>query len=321
MRWQWCILIEVAASLIYAPLPPAVVGFACGGAAGALGAACVYPFDFVKTILQTKEGARRYSSGVEALCTVANEQGPVAYRGLGTQIAGVAPEKAVKICMNDLARAHIAAACGGTLPLVGEIAAGCVAGCCQVVVTNPLEAVKIRLQTCPSGSAFDVLHDLGIAGLYRGAGSCMLRDGMFSCILFPLYAHIKGALELDAAGHEEVLMLALAGLLAAAPAAALSTPLDVVKTRIQAARSGANEGCARTDLYIGSPIPGAAPIPQHEAVQAHPFDAARAIVQESGMGALFSGCVERVLRSAPQFAVTLSCADLLKRSAAAHGWL
>ena len=49
--------------------------------------------------------------------------------------------------------------------------------------------------------------------------------------------------------------------------------------------------------------------------------AAAAIAADEGMDVLFDGALERVLRSAPQFAVTLSVADMLKAAAAAHGWL
>ena len=42
-----------------------------------------------------------------------------------------------------------------------------------------------------------------------------------------------------------------------------------------------------------------------EELRMSPVAACLLIMREEGAGALFSGCLERVMRSAPQFAVTL----------------
>jgi solute carrier family 25 aspartate/glutamate transporter 12/13 len=58
----------------------------------------------------------------------------------------VAPEKAIKLAMNDLVRSRWKDAKTGETPLWAEILAGGSAGGSQVLFTNPLEIVKIRLQ-------------------------------------------------------------------------------------------------------------------------------------------------------------------------------
>jgi len=366
---------------VHVSVPPAVISFACGGLAGALGAAVVYPVDYLKTQLQTEEGGQKYRDGLDAFRSIVDEKGPMGlYRGLLPQICGVAPEKALKIFVNDAAKVGIAGACGGVLPVAGEALAGFTAGCCQVVVTNPLEAVKIRLQTSSEGSAMDVVQDLGWSGLYNGATACMLRDGTFSLMLFPLYAHAKewlgavdgaGVAGVGAGGEMNIfvaaLSLGLAGLVAAAPAAALSTPLDVIKTRVQATASSTSKPSAvpaelssadvlglsnnnnnnnnnddiimndetSMDIMVddsGAIIATAPPIinnlnnnnnnnSRNNNNNLSVLDACQHVIRTEGMEALFSGWLERVLRSAPQFAVTLSCADLLKHTAHAHGWM
>jgi solute carrier family 25 (mitochondrial aspartate/glutamate transporter), member 12/13 len=40
-------------------------------------------------------------------------------------------------------------------------------------------------------SAITVVKELGLFGLYKGVGACLLRDIPFSGIFFPAYAHIK----------------------------------------------------------------------------------------------------------------------------------
>ena len=80
-------------------------------------------------------------------------------------------------------------------------------------MTNPLEAVKIRLQTSRKQSLADVLSELGVRGLYRGAGACVARDATFSAVLFPTYYHAKQLLLVDtvasSSGLDGALALAL----------------------------------------------------------------------------------------------------------------
>uniref|UniRef100_A0A8C1R913 Solute carrier family 25 member 13 n=1 Tax=Cyprinus carpio TaxID=7962 RepID=A0A8C1R913_CYPCA len=163
--------------------------------------------------------------------------------GLVPQLLGVAPEKAIKLTVNDFVRGKTMKK-DGSIPIPAEILAGGCAGGSQVIFTNPLEIVKIRLQvageitTGPRVSALSVIRDLGFFGLYKGAKACFLRDIPFSAIYFPCYAHTKAALT-DEDGRVGPGRLLLAGVLAGMPAASLVTPADVIKTRLQvAARAG-----------------------------------------------------------------------------------
>lgn len=113
-----------------------------------------------------------------------------------------------------------------------------------MLFTNPLEIVKIRLQVAGeiAGAAkiraLSVMKDLGVFGLYKGASACLLRDAPFSAIYFPTYAHLKANFA-DENGYNHPLTLLLAGMMAGVPAAALVTPADVIKTRLQVvARQG-----------------------------------------------------------------------------------
>lgn len=81
-----------------------------------------------------------------------------------------------------------------------EVIAGGCAGGSQVIFTNPLEIVKIRLQVAgeiAGGAkvrALDVVKELGLFGLYKGAKACLLRDIPFSAIYFSAYAHTKASM-------------------------------------------------------------------------------------------------------------------------------
>eukprot|EP00088_Acartia_fossae_P001026 TRINITY_DN10389_c0_g1_i3.p1 TRINITY_DN10389_c0_g1~~TRINITY_DN10389_c0_g1_i3.p1 ORF type:complete len:695 (-),score=135.35 TRINITY_DN10389_c0_g1_i3:366-2450(-) len=273
--------------------------FALGSIAGATGATAVYPIDLVKTRMQNQRtgsyGELMYRNSFDCFKKVLRHEGfSGLYRGLVPQLMGVAPEKAIKLTMNDFARDKLRQANGGNLPYWAEMIAGGCGGASQVMFTNPLEIVKIRLQVAgeiaggAKISAWSVIKDLGFFGLYKGSRACFLRDIPFSAIYFPAYAHLKPAFA-DENGYNSPLSLLTAGAIAGMPAASLVTPADVIKTRLQVvARAGQT-------TYTGV------------------LDATRKIYAEEGFAAFWKGAVARMCRSSPQFGVTLVTYELLQR--------
>lgn len=275
--------------------------FTLGSIAGATGATAVYPIDLVKTRMQNQRtgsyiGELMYRNSFDCFKKVIRHEGVTGlYRGLVPQLMGVAPEKAIKLTVNDLVRDQIRDNKTGQIHIVGEVLAGGCAGASQVMFTNPLEIVKIRLQVAgeiASGeriSAINVVRDLGFFGLYKGARACLLRDIPFSAIYFPAYAHLKPRFA-DDTGYNSPLSLLVAGAIAGCPAASLVTPADVIKTRLQVvAREGQTS-------YNGL------------------LDATRKIYAEEGFRAFWKGAVARMCRSSPQFGVTLVTYELLQRA-------
>ncbi|XP_014484422.1 PREDICTED: calcium-binding mitochondrial carrier protein Aralar1 isoform X8 [Dinoponera quadriceps] len=223
--------------------------FVLGSIGGAVGATAVYPIDLVKTRMQNQRtgsfiGELMYRNSFDCCKKVIRHEGFFGlYRGLMPQLMGVAPEKAIKLTVNDFVRDKFMDK-NGNLPVYGEILSGACAGASQVIFTNPLEIVKIRLQVAgeiAGGSkvrAWTVVKELGLFGLYKGARACFLRDVPFSAIYFPMYAHTKARMA-DEGGYNTPLSLLASGAFAGVPAAALVTPADVIKTRLQVvAREG-----------------------------------------------------------------------------------
>ncbi|KAF9174136.1 mitochondrial aspartate-glutamate transporter agc1 [Mortierella sp. AD011] len=280
-------------------------GFLLGSISGAVGATVVYPIDLVKTRMQNQRskvvGELLYKNSIDCFKKVIKNEGVLGlYRGLGPQLVGVAPEKAIKLTMNDLVRRFLSDK-NGNITLPGELIAGGVAGGSQVVFTNPLEIVKIRLQVAgeaaktlegaPRTGAITIVRNLGILGLYKGASACLLRDIPFSAIYFPVYAHLKKDLFKEGPEHKLTIgELLIAGAVAGMPAAYFTTPADVIKTRLQVeAKKGQS-----TYNGIG--------------------DAARKIYREEGFRAFFKGGPARIFRSSPQFGTTLMVYEVLQRA-------
>lgn len=109
------------------------------------------------------------------------------------------------------------------------------------LIRVPTEVVKSRQQTSAYGrissvAAFkQVLATDGIAGLYRGFGSTIFREIPFTCIQFPLYEYVKHSMA-GARKEPTWWQAAGAGTVAGSIAAGMTTPLDVIKTRVMLAK-------------------------------------------------------------------------------------
>uniref|UniRef100_A0A8D0UEX4 Solute carrier family 25 member 13 n=1 Tax=Sus scrofa TaxID=9823 RepID=A0A8D0UEX4_PIG len=111
--------------------------FGLGSVAGAVGATAVYPIDLVKTRMQNQRstgsfvGELMYKNSFDCFKKVLRYEGFFGlYRGLLPQLLGVAPEKAIKLTVNDFVRDKFMRK-DGSVPLAAEIlAGGCGAKAC-----------------------------------------------------------------------------------------------------------------------------------------------------------------------------------------------
>lgn len=209
----------------------------------------LHPLDYVKTNMQSplKNTTRPSSVSIikETLQNTSNRwAGGLFYRGLLPPLLLLTPEKCLKLAVNDALREGLYQSMEIPPSLPIESFVGACAGACQVLITNPLEITKVRLMTAtssPTNTTFqNIVKNLGVAGLYRGAAACLYRDMMFGGIYFPLFSYLKTKL-VQRQQHNHVgqyenepnsQTLLLAGTLAALPASLLSTPFDVIKTHL-----------------------------------------------------------------------------------------
>ncbi|CAL8294445.1 unnamed protein product [Boreogadus saida] len=276
-----------------------------GGIAGLIGVTCVFPIDLAKTRLQNQQnGCRLYTSMSDCLIKTIRSEGYFGmYRGAAVNLTLVTPEKAIKLAANDFFRQHLSV--DGKLTLVKEMLAGCGAGACQVVITTPMEMLKIQLQDAgriaaqrklmpetvvagtveaKSPTAMQLtrmlLREKGIAGLYKGLGATILRDVPFSIIYFPLFANLNQLGKRGVEGPAPFYVSFFSGCLAGSTAAVAVNPVDVIKTRLQSLNRGSTE-----DTYSGV------------------VDCIRKILRNEGPGAFLKGAYCRALVIAPLFGI------------------
>ena len=211
----------------------------------------LYPIDTLKTRLQSSAGF--YGSG--------GFRG--VYAGVGSALVGAAPGAAFFFVSYESVKTMLKrkreqdaplAAVGGLRvsdawaePAEHMIAAsvGEVAAC---AVRVPTEVVKQRAQAVQSPSSLaalrsilDLRRSVGLGGLwremYRGWNITLMREVPFTMIQFPLWEGMKGWRK-GTQGDEGISAVesGFFGSVAGAVAAGVTTPLDVLKTRMMLAR-------------------------------------------------------------------------------------
>ncbi|KAG2711700.1 hypothetical protein I3760_04G089200 [Carya illinoinensis] len=159
------------------------------------------------------------------------------------------------------------------LSAAAHFTAGVVGGFATSFIRVPTEIVKQRMQIGQFTSAPDavrlIISKEGFKGLYAGYGSFLLRDLPFDAIQFCIYEQLrigyKAAAKRDLNDPENAIIGAFAGALTGA----ITTPLDVIKTRLMI-QGSANQ-------YKGI------------------FDCVQTIVRKEGPTALLKGIEPRVL--------------------------
>jgi len=127
----------------------------------------------------------------------------------------------------------------------GHMVAGACAGVAEHTFMYPLDLVKTRMQACPGGKGVgvalnSVLKEEGVRGLYRGVGAVVLGAIPGHAIHFATYEAVKRwlggshtASGKDNSGWRNVVADMGAGSCATMMHDAVSTPVDVVKQRMQ----------------------------------------------------------------------------------------
>lgn len=235
-----------------------------GGIAGIVGVSVVFPLDLIKTRLQNQtigpDGKKQ--SLLDFMKKTYRAEGYFGmYKGSGVNILLIAPEKAIKLAANDFFRYHLASSNGEPLTTARGMLAGGLAGLFQLVVTTPMELLKIRMQEAgqvmtqakqagknvpkitATSLAKQLIKDRGFFGLYTGISATALRDVPFSISYFPLFAKLNslGPRKQDASGESVFYWSFLSGFTSASISALAVTPFDVVKTRLQALKTGQGE--------------------------------------------------------------------------------
>ncbi|CDH16646.1 probable Putative mitochondrial carrier protein PET8 [Zygosaccharomyces bailii] len=208
-----------------------------GAAAGTSTDLVFFPIDTLKTRLQAKGGFFA-NGGYHGI-----------YRGLGSAVVASAPGASLFFVTYDFMKSYLKPRFSQFMPHTSEPLVDALTQMCSssigeisaCMVRVPSEVIKQRTQTHATHSSWQTLKVLlrnengeGIRrNLYRGWSTTVMREIPFTCIQFPLYELLKKR----GAHWRQVEELppwsgAVCGSIAGGIAAACTTPLDVLKTRL-----------------------------------------------------------------------------------------
>ncbi|KAA0188955.1 hypothetical protein HAZT_HAZT003572, partial [Hyalella azteca] len=234
-----------------------------GACAGLATDVLLFPLDTLKTRMQSRQGFN--ASG--GFCNI--------YAGLGPAALASAPGAALFFCSYETVKAQLGTSLSPQYqPLVQMVAAG-VGEMTACLIRVPTEIVKQRRQAQQHSSALHIARSTlkleGPAGLYRGYFTTLAREIPFSLIQFPLWEGLKVLWATRQGRPIESWQAAVCGAFAGGISAAVTTPLDVAKTRIMLAAAGTPQASGKLPLAL------------------------KLVVSESGIPGLFAGVVPRTL--------------------------
>ena len=179
--------------------------------------------------------------------------------------------------------------------------AGCISRTMSVTVIAPLELVRTKLQSRENyrySELFPTIRNVvkqeGILSLWRGLSPMLLRDVPFSMIYWLGFEQFKVML-LTRMEYSPMVPF-LAGSVSGAIAAALTTPLDVVKTHMQVELGETMATTGRT-LSLGTGSMG---------------EVMQKVVMQHGYKGLFAGFVPRCVKVAPACAIMITSYEMCK---------
>ena len=241
-------------------------------------------------------------------------------RGLGVTLAGSAPASMLYFTVYESSRdvllgqitppSSSGAPPSRTASAAVHLLAGFAAEAASCVLWVPLDVVKERMQVQVAGGAGPYYTSLRDAlsqirareglrvGLYRGYGATLGSYGPFSAIYFVAYEEFKawgraggvgGGGTPVATSPPTLAATVLAACAAGAVASLLTSPLDLVKLRLQV------QGGGGAGAYTGL------------------LDGLRSVVREEGARGLMRGAGARVAFLVPSTAIALTCFEEAKK--------
>ncbi|EJS43073.1 sfc1p [Saccharomyces arboricola H-6] len=290
------------------------INLIAGGTAGLFEALCCHPLDTIKVRMQIYKRV----AGIEHVkppgfiktgSTIYHKEGFLAlYKGLGAVVIGIIPKMAIRFSSYEFYRTLLVNKETGIVSTGNTFIAGVGAGITEaVLVVNPMEVVKIRLQAQhltasePNvgpkynnaiHAAYTIVREEGVSALYRGVSLTAARQATNQGANFTVYSKLKEFLQnyhqMDVLPSWETSCI---GLISGAIGPFSNAPLDTIKTRLQKDKSTSLEKQSglKKIMVIGTQL-----------------------LKEEGFRALYKGITPRVMRVAPGQAVTFTVYEYVR---------
>ncbi|XVF37134.1 hypothetical protein REPUB_Repub19eG0119600 [Reevesia pubescens] len=214
----------------------ALIGAGGGGIAGAFTYVCLHPLDTIKTKMQTKGASEIYANTFDAIAKTFQTKGILGfYRGVSAVIVGSTASSAVYFGTCEFGKSILSKLDYPALLIPPT--AGAMGNIVSSAIMVPKELITQRMQAGAKGRSWEVLLRIlekdGILGLYAGYSATLLRNLPAGVLSYSSFEYLKAAvLSKTNQTNLEPIQSVCCGALAGAISASVTTPLDVVKTRL-----------------------------------------------------------------------------------------
>jgi solute carrier family 25 iron transporter 28/37 len=205
-----------------------VVHATAGSLAGLAEHTLMFPADTWKTFLQADVGQRSLAE------TIRRDGITRLWRGTSTMLLGSVPAHAGYFSLYEWGKVQFGANGQQHTPFAAGLS-GALATVAHDLIMTPMDVVKQRLQLGFHSGVWDAVRTIvqtqGMHGLYRSFPVALSMNIPFASINVAANESFKRSL--NPSGEQHLHISLVCGALAGGVAGALTTPLDVVRTRIQ----------------------------------------------------------------------------------------
>eukprot|EP00981_Chlorochromonas_danica_P015897 scaffold14723_cov282-Ochromonas_danica.AAC.7 len=263
----------------------------CGALATALGDLAMHPIDTIKITQQTATVAKGLLGTAKDIVLSRGFLG--LYQGVVPYLIGDGLSGAVKFATFELSRRVAEKKLPEKYHAIARFACAAFAMLACSFILVPGEVLKTRLQAgaalTMTGAIQSILQSEGVRGLYVGYKATLVRDVPYTMLELGLYENLKSIFRRfvkreTLTTKEELIAAAITG----GFTAIVTTPLDLIKTRLMMQTSAGGK-------YSGV------------------FDALSCIYQEGGLLGLFVGCMARITWLLPFTIIYLGVYEFAKR--------
>lgn len=185
-----------------------------------------------------------------------------------------------------------------------DFAAGWIGGAASVIIGHPLDTVKTRLQAGVGyGNTCSCIHTVyrreSVFGFFKGMSFPLVSIAINNCLVFGVFSNTTRFLsqlhgsESETSPSRALSPLLLASMVAGVASVGLSTPVDLIKIRLQ----------MQTQPPRGAPLGSPAPTAAlgEQAVYHGPVHCVTSIVRAEGLAGLYRGLSAMLLRDVPGY--------------------
>ncbi|TKY65775.1 Mitochondrial RNA-splicing protein MRS3 [Spatholobus suberectus] len=286
-----------------------------GSIAGSVEHTAMFPVDTLKTRMQALSGpGRAHPFGLrQSLGSIIKLEGPKGlYRGIGAMGLGAGPAHAVYFSVYEFCKQRLSdmnklnnqeqpkSLIHHWTGHVNNTVVHAVSGVCATVASDavftPMDVVKQRLQLrgSPYRGVVDCVRRVAmeerVGAFFASYRTTVVMNAPFTAVHFATYEAAKKGMGKAAVDDGRWVVHATAGAAAGALAAAVTTPLDVVKTQLQC------QGVCGCDKFSSSSI-------------GHVI---QTVIRKDGYRGLMRGYIPRMLFHAPAAAICWSTYEASK---------